>query len=151
LYRAFALTCTLTLAAMLAPASPASTSAATLARFACPGYAPDRSAIGLPEVRGVIAHGQLWALLFNGPPARTRTDLKIAIRMTGHGPLHVVARSPRGGTIHPIWGPEAHGGSNWTRPGDEWGTGWRLPTPGCWHLHATRNNVSGDIWLRVIR
>jgi hypothetical protein len=119
-------------------------------RLACPGYAPDLGSIGAWEVRGVITGGRLWALLFYAPPAPALTEVKIVIRMTGSGPFHVRALGPRGGRISPVWGPEAHGGSNWNRPGDEWGTGWKFRAPGCWRLHARRSHLTGDIWLQVV-
>jgi hypothetical protein len=92
----------------------------------------------------------LWALLFYHPPAVAGTQLKIVVRMTGSGPFHIKALGPDGQTVKHTW-IEAHSGSNWTRPGDEWGTGWKLPTAGCWHLHAMRPHASGNIWLEVVK
>jgi hypothetical protein len=128
----------------------------SIANIAAPGLAagcdtsaPAASNAGFPEVRGVAKHGKLWALLFYHPPAATNTDLKIVLRMTGSGQLHVKAIGPAGQQERPRW-VEKHGGSNWNRPGDEWGTGWRLPTAGCWRLHATRKHVTGNVWLTVM-
>jgi len=105
------------------------------------------SAIGLPEVRGT-ANGQtsLWALLFS--PLVAHQQVKIVWRMTGDGNLQVVARGPNGMSVKPDW-ITPHDSSNWNRPGDEWGTGFTLPTPGCWDFHATRGTAFGDIWLIV--
>jgi len=83
------------------------------------------------------------------PPARVHAELKIVWRITGSGSFRIEAIGSEGRIVGPVWGPEAHGGSTWHRPGEEWGTGWRFPTPGCWQLHAWRDDVSGDIWLRV--
>ena len=47
--------------------------------------------------------------------------------------------------------PEAHGASNYHRPGDEWGTGFRFGMSGCWHVHLTRDDTAGDVWLNVAR
>ena len=100
---------------------------------------------GFPEVRGV----KLWALLFYQPPAIAGKDVKIVIKMTGNGTFHIRAVGLAGTTLKHTW-IEPHTGSNWNRPGDEWGTGWRFPTAGCWRLHATRRRTSGDIFLQVI-
>ena len=83
-------------------------------------------------------------------PGPAGKDLKIVIRMTGSGPLHIAAHGPHGQVVHTIWGPEAHGGSTWNRPGDEWGTGWQFPAPGCWRIHATRHHARSNIWLSVV-
>ena len=115
----------------------------------CDISAPTISRYGFREVRGFAKHAKLWALLFYRPAAPADTDLKIALRMTGSGPLRVRAIGPTGRQLRPIW-IEVHSGSNWNRPGDEWGTGWRLPTAGCWHLHATRTHLAGDVWLTVV-
>jgi len=105
------------------------------------------SAIGLPEVRGT-ANGQtsLWALLFS--PLVAHQQVKIVWRMTGDGNLQIVARGPNGRSVKPDW-ITPHNSSNWNRPGYEWGTGFTLPTPGCWDFHATRGTAFGDIWLIV--
>jgi hypothetical protein len=105
---------------------------------------------GIPEVRGISRRGTLWALLFYPPPAKAGVTEKIVLRMTGKGPIHLVGIGPDGQRITPTWGPEAHMGSSWTRPGAEWGTGWRFPTAGCWHLHARRMHASGNVWLSVV-
>lgn len=131
---------------------PAVSSAATQSTTqSCAQSKPHNSNTGFPEVRGVATHGaKLWALLFYQPPAAVGTDLKIVVDMTSSGPFHISAIGPRGQTARPVW-IEPHDGSNWNRPGDEWGTGWNLPTPGCWHLHVTRRHASGNIWLQVVQ
>lgn len=73
-------------------------------------------------------------------------------RMTGAGPLRVVLTAPDGRRRPLVFGPEAHRpGSSYHRPGDEWGTGFRFSSRGCWHIHLTRTDTSGDIWLRIRR
>jgi len=74
------------------------------------------------EVRGDIATGSLWALFYH---RRSYEPLKTIWRMTGTGDLSVEATGPRGQTIHPDGVPEPHAGSNWDRPGDEWGSSGR--------------------------
>lgn len=96
-------------------------------------------AVGSDEVEG-------WALVFNtwdltpGEPLTipTGAEAKIVWRLTGEGDLSFRAIGPKGQVEDLLWGPEQHGGSNWERPGEEWGTGWLLPTPGCWTLEVTR-------------
>jgi len=103
------------------------------------------------EVHGTSVHGQLWGLAL-GPghvPPRSGDELKIIWRMTGTGPLHVTFTAPDGRRRPLVFGPEAHAVSDYHRPGDEWGTGFRFSGPGCWHIRLTRNTTSGDVWLNV--
>jgi hypothetical protein len=44
---------------------------------------------------------------------------------------------------------EKHGGSNWARPGTEWGTAFKFPTAGCWDLHVTGGKTVGDVWVII--
>ena len=103
---------------------------------------------GLPEVRGTATGVQLWALFFADMPIHPKQEIKIVWRMTGAGDLHLVAVSPRGIRIPPDW-TQYHAGSNWQRPGQEWGSGFTFPVAGCWDLHATRGTSFGDVWLVV--
>jgi hypothetical protein len=111
------------------------------------------SKTGFHEIRGNMAtDGELWALLFFEKP-HAQTVLKIAWRMSGVGgdfSISFLARHPDGTVIAPTWGPEFHGGSNWERPGDEWGTGFNFPKPGCWTIIATRGTIKGEIRLDVL-
>jgi hypothetical protein len=105
------------------------------------------------EVHGTSATGEVWGLAL-GPghvPPRTGDELKIVWRMTGTGPLTVVLTAPDGRRRPLVFGPEPHGASNYHRPGDEWGTGFRFSTGGCWHVHLTRHDTAGDVWLNVAR
>jgi hypothetical protein len=111
-----------------------------------PGCKP-ASPIAASEVPATSSDAEAWGLLFGVPKAGP--ELKIAWRMTGSGELHTTATSPKGTVVAPAWGPEAHGGSNWDRPGDEWGTGWVFDEPGCWRIHLARDSGSADVWLDV--
>ncbi len=102
-----------------------------------------------PEVRGTTTSGQLWGLLFEEPPYRVGDEVKIAWRMTGSGDLRLRATAPNGKRTSLAWGPTAHTGSNYDRPGDEWGAGYRFDRAGCWTLHAARDDTTGDVWLMV--
>ncbi|MBO4210411.1 hypothetical protein [Micromonospora echinofusca] len=88
-------------------------------------------------------------MIFSTGMLTTGDRIKVVWRMTGSGDLSISATGPDGRVVAPIWGPEPHGGSNWTRPGDEWGTGWVFPTPGCWTINLTRTSGKGHLVLRV--
>ncbi|NRQ35648.1 hypothetical protein HII36_27995 [Nonomuraea sp. NN258] len=105
---------------------------------------------GFPEVEGTARDAELWGLLFTGPPPLPRgEEVKIVWRMTGDGPLKVSAALGDGTPAQLVWGPEAHGGSTWQRPGQEWGTGFVFPKPGCWEIRLSRTRGSGQVWLSV--
>ncbi len=103
-----------------------------------------------PEVRAISSTGaEGWALIFlnlPGPPGdplvipASEEPVKIVWRLTGDGDVTFRATDPHGNIQELAWGPDAHGGSSWLRPGDEWGTGWLLDIPGCWTFEATRGN-----------
>jgi hypothetical protein len=99
----------------------------------------------------VSRDSQLWGLAL-GPgyvPPRAGDELKIVWRMTGKGPLRIAFTAPDGGQQPLVFGPEAHSQSSYHRPGDEWGTGFRFVTHGCWHIHLARIGSSADVWLNV--
>jgi hypothetical protein len=92
----------------------------------------------------------LWALLFPTRPETSAGDeIKIVFRITGSGALSIDATGPDGTTVGPAWGPEIHSGSNFDHPGDEWGTGWVFPTPGCWVIGAKRTGGSAYLPLLI--
>jgi hypothetical protein len=103
------------------------------------------------ELQGATRNGTLFGLLFGERvPPRTGDELKIVWRMTGEGPLKVRFTAPNGKKTPLVFGPVAHGdGSSYRRPGDEWGTGFRFDTSGCWHIRLTRSDNVGDVWLDV--
>lgn len=104
------------------------------------------------EVQGVAHQSELWALLQPSTnPPQANSDVKIVWRMTGSGDFSLLALGPQGERLLPQQGPEIHEGSNWQHPGDEWGSVFVFPTSGCWDLHASRNNASGDVWLNIVR
>jgi hypothetical protein len=104
------------------------------------------------EVQGATRSGTLFGLLFGvRVPPRAGDELKIVWRMTGKGPLKVRFTAPNGKRKPLTFGPVAHSnaGSSYQRPGDEWGTGFRFNTSGCWHIRLTRSSNVGDVWLDV--
>jgi hypothetical protein len=104
-----------------------------------------------PEIQATMkSAGEIWALLFFDKAYASQEE-KIVWRITGTGQkFDIYAQHPDGTIIHPIWGPEYHGGSNWERPGVEWGTGFNFPKPGCWTLTATLGATTGEIRLEVM-
>jgi hypothetical protein len=106
---------------------------------------------GFPEIQGDMhSSGELWALIFFDK-AYTGMDEKIVWRITGAGTqFEAQARAEDGTVIRPSWGPDFHGGSSWDRPGEEWGTGFNFPKPGCWTITVTCGATTGEIRLQVL-
>jgi hypothetical protein len=109
------------------------------------------------EARGIATSGDLWALFFVRFTSEHTAVLsssilgqrtKIVWRMRGSGDAGYTAIAPNGAHVPPAT-VQFHGGSSWTRPGDEWGTEFVFPQPGCWQLHAQRSDVAGDLWLLI--
>jgi hypothetical protein len=123
-------------------------------RLGAPGCDPpspvSASPIGGRQVEGTGHGAELWGLLFFAHSPRAGHQVKIVWRMTGNGPLKLTATGPGQRHLRPAWGPEPHGGSNWDKPGKEWGSAFDFTAPGCWDLHATREEASADIWIQVI-
>jgi hypothetical protein len=111
----------------------------------------DNSSLG-PEVQGTATNAELWGLIMSttGVPPLANSEVKIVWRITGTGFFNIVALGPHSRKVPPSQGPTAHGGSNWNRPGDEWGTVFTFPVAGCWDLHITRDNAFGDVWLKIV-
>lgn len=134
--------------------SAAYPSAGTITRAAgaeCPSVSPMNNTAMGPEVQGTGDGATLYGLLMAAapPPVRTGEPVKIVWRMTGSGPLRLSTTDPRGRPVPLQWGPELHAGSDYNRPGQEWGAGYRFGTSGCWRLHAQRTSGSADVWLQV--
>jgi hypothetical protein len=125
-------------------------SACTSAKPTCQPSKIQSSPDAFPEIQGTMdSEGELWALLFFDK-AQAGKDLKIVWRITGEGEqFSIQAKHEDGTTVSPIWGPEYHGDSSWHRPGEEWGTGFNFPKPGCWMLTATRGSTIGHISLDI--
>jgi hypothetical protein len=138
------------------PLHTSSPTASLTPRLGAPGCHPpsalDTSNLGFLEARGTATGTQLWALFLGGvPPAGT--EIKIIRRATDVSTFQfrVSALGPRGLHVQPLFGPELHSGSNWQRPGGEWGTGFRFLVAGCWDLHVTDEDAVGDVWIVVPR
>lgn len=108
------------------------------------------------EVFGTAVGAQLWALgatvadgdsaALDGALGKTK---KIIFRMTSGVPTNFYAVAPDGSRVTPAWGPDAHAGSNWNRPGYEWGAGFNFTQVGCWQIHAGSAPAQGDVWLLI--
>src|SRR6516225_6007636 len=79
------------------------------------------SAVGGPEAQGTGRGMEVWALFFGD--LKVKHDQKIVWRLTGDGEPQFTTIGPEGGHARVVFGPTAHSGSNWQRPGDEWGIG----------------------------
>ncbi|KOU09471.1 hypothetical protein ADK86_00690 [Streptomyces sp. NRRL F-5755] len=101
------------------------------------------------RVGGLVIDGN--RTVASGPATFTTREVhKIVWRVTGKGPLHLTLTGPDGRTRRPER-LEPHGDSSYRRPGDEWGSGLRFPTPGCWHIRLTRTTGSADIPVTAVR
>src|SRR5689334_19353445 len=85
----------------------------------------------LPLVQGTGHGATMWGLLmFPHPlPARVGDQEKIVWRMTGLGPITLLAIGPDGSPHRLLWGPAFHISSNFDKPGDEWGAGYAFTEP----------------------
>lgn len=128
---------------------PASQPLATAADAACEPSRLQPSPFGIPEIQATMrSDGELWALLFFRQ-ARANEEVKIVWRITGDGQFTAEARHEDGTVVAPSKGPTAHPGSNWERPGLEWGTLFTFPKTGCWTLTGLLGTTSGVVHLEV--
>src|SRR5205809_3304118 len=133
--------------------SPASSPVPRLGAPGCHPPSPlDTSNLGFLEERGTATRTQLWALFLGGvPPAGVAMKIIWKATDVSTRQFRVSALGPRGLQVRHLVGPELHSGSNWQRPGGEWGTGFRFPVAGCWDLHVTDEDAVGDVWIVVSR
>ena len=108
------------------------------------------SQVAFGEIQGDMqSAGELWALLFF-KTAWTKAEQKIVWRITGEGgEFEAQAQSESGTLIQPVW-EQYHESSTWERPGEEWGTGFNFPEPGCWTITVTYGETKGTIMLKVL-
>jgi hypothetical protein len=124
-------------------AAPSSPSAADCAD---PTQAEALEPVPVPATGGEVA-----ALPFEVLPPHAGSDVKIVWRITGEGDLTVRAVRPDGSEGRLSFGPEPHGGSNFSEPGAEWGTGVRFDVPGCWVVEVRRGATAGRLVVDVGR
>jgi hypothetical protein len=126
-----------------------------LGRPGCAPPSPANTGKGFHDVFGTAVGGeQLWALPFVPAGASwarpdvavfdslVSKEIKIVFAETTY-PARFEAVAPDGTLVQPVWGPTFHSGSNWGRPGYEWGAGFVFSKPGCWRIRAG----SADVWL----
>jgi hypothetical protein len=104
---------------------------------------------GGTEYRAPSARGEVWALPLGAVPAMIGDQLKVVWRVTGRGPLRVVARDPSGRRHALAFGPEPHLTSSFRHPGREWGTGFTLDAPGCWTVTVRRQGAVATVGIPV--
>jgi hypothetical protein len=95
----------------------------------------------------ILGTNGLWALVGTLDVVAGR-QTKIILKLGGSGDPTFVALAPDRTRVMPDE-MQPHAASTWLRPGDEWGSGWTFPQPGCWDLHAERGGVASDLWLVV--
>ena len=135
------------------PAPSPSVTEADLGPLGAADCTPPSPSLG-PEVQGTGSAGvTAYGLTFGPDPDAITGDgstVKMAVRMTGSGELVVHLIAPDGAERPLDWGPEVHGGSNFRRPGDEWGIGFSADAPGCWQIAFERGGSDrADFWFDV--
>jgi hypothetical protein len=103
------------------------------------------------ERRLRATRGTVWVLLQSEarPAIRVGKLVKVVWRVTGHGPVFLTARGPRGKVKRLAFGPERHMASSWNRPGDEYGSGFVPDKSGCWSMTIRRGGVGATLRLAV--
>ena len=144
--------CSLVGCTAAATPAPEPTATATSTPVVCEPSEIQKTDNGMTEIQGTMhSDGEVWALLFFGTPY-VDGELKIVWRITGTGQdFTVEARHEDGTVLEPFWGPQYHEDSTWERPGEEWGTSFIFPAPGCWTVIATRGATIGEIRLDVVK
>lgn len=105
---------------------------------------------GLAETRATSDSIEAWGLLWQTPPLEIDQEIKMVWRATGSGEVRIRAISEEGEVIEPTWGPDLHADSNFDRPGDEYGSAFVFPSPGCWEIEIARGNDTAHVWVRVV-
>jgi hypothetical protein len=100
---------------------------------------------GAAEVRASSDAMETWALMYRPSPWRTGEQVKVVWKSTGTGEVRIFAVSPGGREVLPVTGPTPHSGSNWDRPGDEWGTFFELDEPGAWTSRLERGQAAASL------
>lgn len=99
------------------------------------------------------SHGSVWVWIESAARSSFRAGelVKVVWRITGRGTPRAVLTDPVGEPQRLSFGPERHASSTFRHPGEEYGTGFRPTTSGCWRLTMQRGNVAGAISFEVVR
>jgi hypothetical protein len=103
---------------------------------------------GYPEIRVSASRGLLWALLFTQDRnLRAGVRSRILWKMTdGRGDIGLTAIHEQGIYLTPVWGPVSRQmRSAWKHPGQEWGSEFVFPEPGCWRILVERWLLDTDL------
>lgn len=119
-----------------------------LTSLGAPGCAPASPVVG-DESFGTAVGAQLWALAIGPFEGVVGKPKKIVFRMTSGLPSVFYSIAPDGRKVAPVSGPTPRIGSNWNRPGLEFGSMWLFDVPGCWQIYAGLGPAQGDIWITV--
>lgn len=104
------------------------------------------------EVFGTATGGTVWAWFMAGYPPRAGIEDKTIWRLDGphvSGTPTFALVGPASETGHLNWGPSEHISSSWNRPGLEFGTGLLFPASGCWDVHLSWGELTGDVYVIV--
>jgi hypothetical protein len=104
------------------------------------------------EVYGTAVGGTVWGWFMQAYPPQAGVEDKTVWRLdttNGVGSPNFKLVGPARQPGHLDFGPEEHGGSTWNRPGREFGTGLVFTAAGCWDVHVTLGQLSGDVYVLV--
>lgn len=113
---------------------------------------------GYPEIEFPASEGTLWALLeAPGGELHAGTPAHILWKMTnGRGDIRLTAIHESGVRTGPSYGPVSREyRSKWEHEGQEWGSEFDFPLPGCWRIVVSRwlipsdTPVTGEIEIQV--
>jgi len=93
-----------------------------------------------------------WGIIFGPRPIPVGLQTKMVFRLSGEGDgFSAVATHEDGTQIEPDWGPNDHGfdGSNYGRPGHEWGYAFTFPQAGCWNITLPQGDETVETWFQV--
>lgn len=92
---------------------------------------------------GTAIGGMMFAYLRKD--VQTNIETKIVIDLSGRGNVRdVYAESEDGNRITPASVVDHDSGYG------EWGLFFHFPSPGCWRVHAARDDSMGDLWFVVV-
>jgi hypothetical protein len=119
------------------------------ANAACPTATPVHLQSQGPVVVAIADGITVSGLMQAGTVPPKTGDVKIVWRVTGQGTLALRSTAPDHRPGRLAFGPELHSGSSFNAPGSEWGSGFRFPEPGCWHIYVTRGGHTVPLTIAI--